>query len=114
MKMVNKVWGQEEWIVNTDKYCGKILRLNKEYRCSRHYHKLKDETFYIWSGKVLFELNDKKITLSPGDSVRIHPGDWHRFAGLEESVILEFSTHHKDEDSYRSEPSGRTNEHSNE
>jgi hypothetical protein len=30
----------------------------------------------------------------------------HRFSGLEDSEIIEFSTHHEDEDSYRQERSG--------
>jgi len=31
----------------------------------------------------------------------------HRFTGLENSEIMEFSTHHEDEDSYRDELSGK-------
>ena len=27
---VEKGWGSEEWIVNCPKYCGKLLRINKE------------------------------------------------------------------------------------
>ena len=42
-----------------------------------------------------------------GDSLRITPGMKHRFTGLEDSEIMEFSTHHKDEDSYRDEESGK-------
>ena len=106
-KTVKKVWGKEIWIVNTDKYCGKILELKKNWRCSRHYHKKKDETFYILSGKVLFELNDNKMILEPGDSIRIKPNNWHRFTGLEDSKIIEFSTHHEDSDTYRSTSSSR-------
>ena len=37
----------------------------------------------------------------------IHPGEKHRFTGLENSEIIEFSTHHIEEDSYRDEASGR-------
>lgn len=100
-KNVNKVWGSEEWIVNTDKYCGKLLKLNKGFRCSMHHHKNKDETFYLLSGKVLLELNDGSIVLNEGESQRILPDEKHRFTGLKDSVIIEFSTHHEDEDSYR-------------
>jgi len=59
MKTVDKDWGRELWIVNNDKYCGKILELNKGYRCSIHYHKIKDETFYILEGRVLMEIWDE-------------------------------------------------------
>ena len=47
-----KGWGRELWIANSELYCGKILELNEDKRCSIHYHKLKDETFYILSGNV--------------------------------------------------------------
>jgi mannose-6-phosphate isomerase-like protein (cupin superfamily) len=104
-KIVNKVWGSEEWIVNRD-YCGKILNLKKGFRCSIHYHKKKDETFYILEGKVLLELEGKKEIVKQGDIRLIKPNQKHRFTGLEDSKIIEFSTHHNDADSYRDEPSG--------
>ncbi|MFH1642687.1 MAG: cupin domain-containing protein [Nanoarchaeota archaeon] len=104
-RIIKKVWGYEELIVNRE-YCGKKLVLKKGFRCSIHHHKIKDETFYIIKGKVLIELNNKKQILVPGDSVLIKPGEKHRFTGLEYSEIIEFSTHHKDSDSYRDSESG--------
>ena len=101
-KIVEKKWGHEEWIINRD-YCGKKLVLNKGSRCSMHYHKIKDETFYIVKGKVLLELEDQKKILKPGNSILILPNKKHRFTGLEDSEIIEFSTHHEDSDSYREE-----------
>ncbi len=106
MKTVEKVWGNEEWIVNRD-YCGKILNLNKGFRCSLHYHKNKDETFYVLEGKVLMEIAGKNKIMHPGDVQLVEPGQKHRFTGLIDSKILEFSTHHEDEDSYRDEVSGK-------
>lgn len=100
-----KTWGHEEWIVNSE-YCGKKLVLNEGHCCSLHYHKIKDETFYIASGRVGFQLNDEYFILNPGDSLLITPGTKHRFYGLENSEIFEFSTHHLEEDSYRDEVSG--------
>ncbi len=99
-KEVPKVWGKEIWITNRD-YCGKILILNKGFQCSMHFHKKKDETFYVLKGKVLLELGSSKWVMNPGESLLIPPGAQHRFTGLENSEILEFSTHHEDEDSYR-------------
>jgi len=100
IKKVEKVWGSEEWIVNRD-YCGKLLNLKKGFRCSYHYHKNKDETFYVLKGKILLELDGEKEILNPGDTILVKPGQKHRFTGLEDSTIIEFSTHHDDEDSYR-------------
>lgn len=100
-----KVWGEEHWIVNRD-YCGKRLVLNKGFRCSIHHHKIKDEMFFVLSGKVLIEMDGQCRVLNPGDRQLIEPGVKHRFTGLENSEIMEFSTHHMEEDSYRDEPSG--------
>jgi len=111
VKFVEKVWGHEEWIVNNQKYCGKKLVLNKGYRCSIHKHDIKEETFYILSGKVLMEseLEGKKEVrlMTPGDVLHVKVGMWHRFTGIEDSQIMEFSTFHMDEDSIRREPSGK-------
>ena len=96
-----KVWGREEWIANNHKYCGKKLILNKGKRCSLHYHKLKDETFYLQSGKILMELDGFEMVLNPGEYIEIPKTNSHRFSGLEDSVIFEFSTQHFDSDSYR-------------
>jgi quercetin dioxygenase-like cupin family protein len=110
VNFVSKVWGHEEWIVNNSKYCGKKLVLKKGFRCSMHKHNIKDETFYILSGLVLmeFEFNGKyeKRVMSSGDIMHIEIGMWHRFTGLQDSEIMEFSTFHMDEDSIRREDSG--------
>jgi len=100
---VQKRWGREEWIANTNKYCGKLLIVNKSRQGSLHYHRLKTETFYILSGKILLELDGKTAVYYPGDSIDIEPGQVHRYGGLKRSVVIEFSTEHSDEDTYRKE-----------
>jgi mannose-6-phosphate isomerase-like protein (cupin superfamily) len=100
-----KVWGEEHWIVNRD-YCGKKLVLREGWRCSLHYHRNKDEVFYLISGRVLLEHGDGWRILEPGQAQRIAPGTVHRFWGLQDSEIIEFSTHHEDDDSFRLETSG--------
>ena len=105
-KIVEKVWGSEEWIVNRE-YCGKFLNLKRGYRCSLHHHKEKDETFHILFGTVLMEVEGITRVMNPGDSQLIEPHQKHRFTGLEDSKILEISTHHEDGDSYRDEESGK-------
>jgi|GEM_PF-774521 quercetin dioxygenase-like cupin family protein len=110
---VEKVWGHEEWIVNNDKYCGKRLIVKKGFRCSMHQHKIKDETFYVASGKVLMETEWNSVkssrVMTSGDVIHIEIGMWHRFTGLDEaSALIEFSTFHMDSDSHRKEASGST------
>ncbi|MFH1515591.1 MAG: cupin domain-containing protein, partial [bacterium] len=101
METIEKPWGKEQIICNNELYCGKFLHLKKGYRSSLHMHKKKDETFYILKGKLLFELNDEENKMYEGDVVHIKPGDVHRFSGIRDSIIIEFSTHHEDNDSYR-------------
>lgn len=107
----SKGWGHEEWIVNTSEYCGKRFLLEKGKRCSWHYHRVKDETILVMSGLVKFELGDSNdlelaqvLVAGPGDAVRLFPGVRHRFTGLENSELVEFSTHHDELDSIRVVP----------
>jgi len=108
IKHVPKGWGYEKWIVNKSEYCGKLLYFNKNKRCSWHYHKIKDEVFYLQSGKlkVLYGEDDKienseEIILEPGQNFYIYPGLRHQMIALEDSELFEFSTEHFEEDSYR-------------
>jgi quercetin dioxygenase-like cupin family protein len=104
-RIVRKEWGEEHWIVNRE-YCGKKLLLKKGFRCSIHQHPVKDETFHVESGLVWLEVAGEGRFLRPGDSFHLPPRTPHRFSGIEDSVIYEFSTHHEDEDCQRDEPSG--------
>ena len=54
-----KGWGYEKWIVNKDEYCGKLLHIIKGKKCSWHYHKSKDETFYLQEGKLLVRYSEE-------------------------------------------------------
>tara|TARA_R110000824_G_scaffold76640_1_gene194065 strand:- start:6764 stop:7129 length:366 start_codon:yes stop_codon:yes gene_type:complete len=108
IKFVPKGWGFEKWIVNCDEYCGKLLYFVKGKKCSWHYHKLKDEVFYIQSGliRVLYSDDDDiayahSIVLSPGDNFHVYRGLRHRMIALEDTELFEFSTTHFDSDSYR-------------
>lgn len=105
--IVPKVWGYEKWLENNDKYCSKLLSLNKGYQCSLHYHKVKDEMFLVTKGHVRLELGDEVIHLRDGNFIRIPPGTKHRFTGIEDSLIMEVSTHHDEGDSCRLEESKR-------
>ena len=108
IKHVSKGWGYEKWIVNKKEYCGKLLFLKKDKRCSWHYHKLKDEVFYLQSGKLLVKYSNgddvekasEKI-LSPGQNFHVYRGLKHQMIALEDSELFEFSTQHFDSDSYR-------------
>lgn len=111
---INKVWGYEEWLVNTDGYCCKNLFIQEGYQCSLHYHKVKDETFLINSGRVIIETslepesesNLQRREYTGGNSVRIPPGIVHRFSALENTTMQEVSTRHREDDVVRLTSSG--------
>jgi len=112
IKEVEKVWGKEYWIVNNDRYCGKELHLKEGYQSSLHYHKDKDETFYIIKGSMFLEVEDDNvwliIPLKVGDIIDVPKGVKHRFSAYEgDCIFIEFSSHHDDNDTYREELSGK-------
>ena len=110
VEIVPKIWGYEKWLENNDNYCCKILSLNKGFQCSLHYHKNKDETFLVTSGHVRLEAGGEISYLRAGSFVRIPPNTLHRFAGIQDSIIVEVSTHHEESDSYRVEESRKMDE----
>ncbi len=105
--VVPKGWGHELIIVNTPKYCGKILHFHKGGRFSMHYHLLKEETWYVASGSFRFLYIDTsnatiyETTLKQGDVVTNYVGQPHQIICEEEGDIFETSTEHFDSDSYR-------------
>ena len=101
MKIVNKVWGTERWIINNNLYCMKELHVKADCTCSLHYHKVKDETFVMKHGRILLLHNSKLSIFKPGEIVRVKPGEHHKFHACEDSMMIEVSTHHDDRDSYR-------------
>lgn len=103
LKEVKKVWGKEVWIVNCEKYCGKLLYLDKGAVSSMHYHKVKQETFYALSGQTGLHIAGKDYMLNPASRPKtIYPGQEHQFIGFSKGiVILEISTYHSEEDVVR-------------
>jgi quercetin dioxygenase-like cupin family protein len=104
---VEKGWGHEFIFATNDKYCGKLLKFNKDARFSMHFHAEKDETWYVIDGK--FEVRwvntkdasqDSQI-LKPGDTWRNEPLFPHQVICLEEGTIIEVSTPDSVEDNYR-------------
>jgi mannose-6-phosphate isomerase-like protein (cupin superfamily) len=108
IKFVPKGWGFEKWIVNNEEYCGKILFVVKDKKCSWHYHKLKDEVFYVQAGKALVKFSEhdnldtaQQVLLERGDNFHVCRGLRHQICAIEDTELIEFSTQHFDSDSYR-------------
>jgi len=110
-KIVDKSWGYELWIHNTEAYCGKLLVFNKGSKFSMHYHLLKEETWYVSKGRFEYWWIDTgnaieyKENLLEGDVIHLKRGQPHQLKALTESAtVFEVSTQHFDEDSYRVKP----------
>ena len=93
---VEKPWGYELHWAKTDRYVGKVIHVNKGHALSLQYHKVKDETIFLWSGKILFEIEENGQLVSremlPGESVHVTPPTVHRMTAIEDSDIMEVST----------------------
>lgn len=97
IKKVPKPWGYEIWWALTDKYVGKILHVKKGESLSYQYHKVKDETIFLYSGRMTMQIEEVgnerlEVTLDPGESVRITPLTKHRMIAKEDCDVFEVST----------------------
>ena len=115
--VVDKAWGRELIFATNDKYCGKLLIFDKaDSKFSMHFHREKDETWYVLSGSFSLELIDTKNAsretkvLNKGDTWRNLPLVPHRLTALQDdSVIIEVSTPDSVEDNYRILPGDSQN-----
>jgi mannose-6-phosphate isomerase len=103
-----KQWGHELWIVNNEKYCGKLLVFLKDHSLSLHYHLKKQETWYVSEGKFEMSLVStntggiQKLIIEKGDVIDISVGQPHQLLALTDgAMIFETSTQHFEDDSYR-------------
>lgn len=115
--VVVKKWGSERWLHNESDYCMKILELQPEWQSSLHYHKKKQETFLVVSGRVKLEVMSgfqapdqetriRTIYLKPYQHHTLAPYTPHRFTAVDgPATIVEASSFHDDEDVFRLEES---------
>ena len=108
--IVEKGWGSEDIWATNDKYCGKILYFKEGKRFSMHFHKEKDESWYVLSGEFAIKYIDTKTArvlthlLMSGDTWRNPPLQPHQLVCIKEGSILEVSTPDSVEDNYRVYP----------
>jgi mannose-6-phosphate isomerase len=93
---VDKPWGYELHWAKTDRYVGKLIHIDAGQALSLQYHNQKDETIYLHSGKLLFEIKrgDElvKLEMKPGDAIHVTPPTVHRMTAIEACDIFEVST----------------------
>lgn len=93
---VDKPWGYELHWAKTERYVGKVLHVNAGHALSLQYHNRKDETIYLYAGRMLFEVeHDGRLVareMRPGDTFHVTPRTVHRMTAIEDCDILEVST----------------------
>jgi mannose-6-phosphate isomerase len=96
VKRVEKPWGYEIWWAKTERYVGKILHVNAGHALSLQYHNIKDETIYLYAGKLLYEIEVNgvltKREMKAGDTQHVFPKTVHRMTAIEDSDVFEVST----------------------
>jgi len=94
---VDKPWGHELIWAKTDRYVGKILHIKAGEALSLQYHRVKDETIMVLTGKLRFEHfadgeAPRTTELGPREPFHVTPGMRHRMTALEDTDVLEVST----------------------
>jgi mannose-6-phosphate isomerase len=113
---VEKPWGHELIWALTDDYCGKILFVRAGHSLSLQFHREKDESWHVQSGRAKLELGSAgdpllaEEVIGPGSSFRFRPGTVHRVTALEDTTILEVSTPQLDDVVRLEDAYGRTSE----
>ena len=109
---VKKGWGMEIIWATNDQYCGKIMLFDKKgAKFSMHFHKEKDETWFVNSGQFILRYIDtttattREVILKEGDVWHNPPLQPHQLEALQpNSMIFEVSTPDSVEDNYRIAP----------
>ena len=97
MTKVDKPWGHELIWAKTDRYVGKILHIKAGEALSLQYHRVKDETIMVLTGRLRFEhfadgQPPQVVELGPREPFHITPGLRHRMVALADTDVLEVST----------------------
>jgi mannose-6-phosphate isomerase-like protein (cupin superfamily) len=95
-------WGREILLSQTPHYISKLLLMRAGTAGGLQAHRVKDETFYLHSGKALVttDFGDGVLTeleMHEGESYHIPPGAVHRVHALTDCVFFEASTPHFDD-----------------
>jgi len=103
VRRVEKPWGHELIWALTDEYCGKVLFVKAGHSLSLQFHRTKDESWLVQSGRARLELGEagesllREEVVGPGAAFHYVPGTVHRVTALEDTTILEVSTPHLDD-----------------
>jgi len=74
-----------------------VFEIKKGYSRGEHYHEKKEEVFYVFLGKIkasfidMDTLQQDERILEKGDRIRVRTRCGHRFYGLEDTLVIEYS-----------------------
>lgn len=113
--LIKKSWGYEILWAQNEKYCGKIIVFEKNgSRIPMHFHKEKDKSWFVNSGKFLLRYIDTKNAriiekvLSEGETFQILPLVPHQIESMNaNAMIFEVSTGISGEDFYQISPDNK-------
>jgi mannose-6-phosphate isomerase len=97
VRRVEKPWGYEIVFAWTERYCGKMIFVRANEQLSLQFHREKDETIFVQSGRAEFEIGDPggpldSEVVGPGRAFHLDAGTVHRIRALEDTLLLEVST----------------------
>lgn len=97
MSIIVKPWGHEQLWALTEHYAGKILNVKGGEALSLQYHRVKDETIMVLTGRLRLEFfvdseAPQSLELGPGEPFHIQPELRHRMIALVDTAVLEVST----------------------
>lgn len=102
-RRIDKPWGHEMLWAEADQYVGKMLFVRAGEQLSLQFHRVKDESWFVQSGRAMVEVGAvgkavlSKEVVGPGAAFHFAPGTVHRVRALEDTTILEVSTAHLDD-----------------
>jgi mannose-6-phosphate isomerase len=102
-RRIEKPWGHELLWAKAEQYVGKTLFVKAGEQLSLQFHRVKDESWYVLSGRAMVEVGalGKAVlgreVVGPGAAFHFVPGTVHRVRALEDTTILEVSTPHLDD-----------------
>ena len=103
VRRVEKPWGYELIWALTEQYCGKVLFVKAGASLSLQFHRDKDESWLVQSGRAKLELGEvgqrvlTEEVIGAGAAFRYRPGTVHRVTAIEDTTIIEVSTPHLDD-----------------
>ena len=84
-----KCWGRNTEIFKNSSVSVNFLELIKGGVCSWHFHRHKNNIFYLISGEVLIKTEFNEMILESGNSIIVKAPLKHQFEVLEDSKMLE-------------------------